>query len=1164
MKLLEVRAQNFGVFSQRRFAFGDSGFALVHGPNEAGKSTLLQLLRELLFGFPHSSPFAFAGAGQMAAEAEAVLQDGRRLNFKRRKGRSQTIEGTVDGSTAALDHDRLMQLLGQPSASFYQNVFAFSLTELAAGADSFKNAGLTLTDALFGGVHGLANLPKIKRSLHEEHESLFKPAAKKLPINDLTRIIKEHKKRLKDAVVKPQSYLEREDELKRVQADIVTQQETRRSLAAKLAHLERLDKAWAYWRSRQDALREMATLNVPAALRPGDAERFENLQATLEDLQAQLDELQSSHHTAVDQRQALACAPQFLERAAEIKALEQEIGKIEGFLRDLPVRQKELTEAEARVAAGLHNLHPEWTSERLAKLKLSLDHRVQVEELAERWQRLTSAAEARQSEIELLQEAIARQEKRLATLADDPTVTAIASALTAQADYAAARSEARNNSKREAQLQQELALLRQRLLVTVNANQLDLETLEPPLELMIAEHREALAACEKELATAQERLRAANDAACKTDEELARLEAAGAIPDQGRLLAARQRRDEGWRLVRRHYIEGQDCEKAIADWLQHPLGSLPEEFVQAIRDADTLADERQLLADQVAKKENLLSQRQAQIARQQQAEQAMQQAEQRAREAAERWHAAWQPLGIAPQSPAVMQDWLRMYSEWRKQAQALAAAQLSLQESQQVCTNFEANLRAALADDIQSIDRLLDAARKRVDAAKQLEGQRQELARTHADSCQRLQVLERERANHAAEDQSWRTAWRQLLEQLALPVDWQVSSVTQLLTGIDQAVADERIVTGLRKRIADMTVERDQFDVASQQLAAQLSPEIAALPMLERVRELGRRWQQAQEAQARAQALDHEITRQQKEQTTLQDKIVKTTRQRQELWDAVEARDAEHYRQLAKDAARRDQLLDELRLAERAISVAREHEAEEAFQQALATLDHDVLRAERDKLQAEHQQLQAQIDTLHATSGRLKLELEQLHQEGEALKVQQELESSRGRIVEHVDRWAALILAERLLEQAIERFQRENQDDVLAEARRLIQQLTHGEHVDIRHGIGDEFWLVDRHGIEREPKQLSRGTQEQLYLAFRLAYVRHHCRAHEPLPFVMDDVLVNFDEERATDTIAALSELSREIQIIFLTCHAKTVEMVKEHATACTLIDLETSEAAQV
>ncbi len=1000
--------------------------------------------------------------------------------------------------------------------------------------------------------------------MHEEHESLFKPAAKKLPINDLTRVIKDHKKRLKEVVVKPQRYQEIEDDLKRVQTEIVAQQATQRNLAASLAHLERLNKAWAHWRARQDSEREMATLNVPEALRPGDAERFETLQTSLEELQAQLEELQSTHQSAVDERHTLACAPQFLERAAEIKALEQEIGKIEGFLRDLPERQHELAAAAARVATGLHNLHPEWTNERLAKLKLSLDHRVQVRGLADRWQRLTNAAETRQIEIESLQEAAARQEKRLATLADDPTVAAITAALAAQADYAAARTEVRNSSKREAQLEHDLTLLRQRLQLTVDADELDLEALEPPIEAILIEHREALAACEKELAAAQERLQTAEAATRKTDEDLASLEATGALPDQGRLLAARQRRDEGWRLVRRHYIEGQDCEKAIAAWLQHPLGSLPEEFLRAVHEADVLADERQLLVDKVAKKEHLLSQRQTQVTRQQQAEQAAQQAAQRSTAALDRWHAVWRSLGITPQSPAVMQDWLRMFNEWRKQAQALGAAQLSRHEAQQFCDEFEAALRTALADETQSIDRLLDAARKRVDSAKQLEGQRQELERTHAENCQRLQELEREQANHAAEEQSWRSAWQQLLVQLALPPDWQVSSIMQLIAGIEQAVADERIVTGLRTRIADMTAGRDQFDEASHQLAEELAPEIAALPMLDRVRELGRRWQQAQDAHTRAQALDRDIARQEKEQATLQDKIAKAIKQRQDLWNAVQAHDAAHYRQLATDAKRRDQLLEELRLAERALSVAREHEEEEAFHEALATLDHDDLRSQRDKLQADHQQLQTQIDTLHATSGRLKLELEQLHQEGEALKVQQELESSRGRMVEHIDRWAALILAERLLEQAIERFQRENQDDVLAEARRLIQQLTHGEHVDIRHGIGDEFWLVDRQGNEREPKQLSRGTQEQLYLAFRLAYVRHHCRAHEPLPFVMDDVLVNFDEERATDTITALLELSREVQIIFLTCHAKTVEMVKEHAAGCTLIDLEVSEAAQV
>ena len=48
-----------------------------------------------------------------------------------------------------------------------------------------------------------------------------------------------------------------------------------------------------------------------------------------------------------------------------------------------------------------------------------------------------------------------------------------------------------------------------------------------------------------------------------------------------------------------------------------------------------------------------------------------------------------------------------------------------------------------------------------------------------------------------------------------------------------------------------------------------------------------------------------------------------------------------------------------------------------------------------------------------------------------------------------------------------------------------------------------------------EPHQLSTGTREQLYLAVRLAYVLHYCGRTEALPIVMDDVLANFDDDRA-------------------------------------------------
>jgi uncharacterized protein YhaN len=82
-------------------------------------------------------------------------------------------------------------------------------------------------------------------------------------------------------------------------------------------------------------------------------------------------------------------------------------------------------------------------------------------------------------------------------------------------------------------------------------------------------------------------------------------------------------------------------------------------------------------------------------------------------------------------------------------------------------------------------------------------------------------------------------------------------------------------------------------------------------------------------------------------------------------------------------------------------------------------------------------------------------------------------------------------------------------------------------------------------GKLKEPHQLSTGTREQLYLAIRLAYVLHYCRDAEPLPIVMDDVLVNFDDQRSAATLEALIEVAAQIQLILLTCHSQTLELVQ-------------------
>src|SRR5205814_4803454 len=69
-------------------------------------------------------------------------------------------------------------------------------------------------------------------------------------------------------------------------------------------------------------------------------------------------------------------------------------------------------------------------------------------------------------------------------------------------------------------------------------------------------------------------------------------------------------------------------------------------------------------------------------------------------------------------------------------------------------------------------------------------------------------------------------------------------------------------------------------------------------------------------------------------------------------------------------------------------------------------------------------------------------------------------------------------------------------------------------------------------GGEVTPEGMSTGTREQLYLALRLAYVRHYCSYSEPLPLVLDDVLVNFDAARARATLQVLADFAKDTQVL--------------------------------
>ncbi|GBC61372.1 hypothetical protein DENIS_2332 [Desulfonema ishimotonii] len=79
---------------------------------------------------------------------------------------------------------------------------------------------------------------------------------------------------------------------------------------------------------------------------------------------------------------------------------------------------------------------------------------------------------------------------------------------------------------------------------------------------------------------------------------------------------------------------------------------------------------------------------------------------------------------------------------------------------------------------------------------------------------------------------------------------------------------------------------------------------------------------------------------------------------------------------------------------------------------------------------------------------------------------------------------------------------------------------------------------------------MSEGTADQLYLAIRLASLEAWLEKNEPVPFVVDDILIKFDDDRAVATLQVLSRLSRQTQVIFFTHHRHLPALAEKHLEA--------------
>ena len=188
------------------------------------------------------------------------------------------------------------------------------------------------------------------------------------------------------------------------------------------------------------------------------------------------------------------------------------------------------------------------------------------------------------------------------------------------------------------------------------------------------------------------------------------------------------------------------------------------------------------------------------------------------------------------------------------------------------------------------------------------------------------------------------------------------------------------------------------------------------------------------------------------------------------------------------------------------------------------------------------------IAQLRTQQGELAGEMKHLGEDNRLSTAQLELGCIQRQIDSVARRWQTLAMASSLMEDVCGTFERERQPETLREASSFLNQLTDGKYVRIWTPLGTNALKIDNHEGDALPLEvLSRGTREAVFIALRLSLAAAYARRGVMLPLVLDDVLVNFDGDRAVhaaNTLKTFADLGH--QVMMFTCHEHIVEIFHE------------------
>lgn len=1131
---------------------------IVFGPNEAGKSTALSALEDLLFGIPKNSPLDFLhdyGSMRIGALLE---RNGEKLEVRRRKGNKDTLL-TPEEIPLPESDQALAPYLAGADRSFFVRMFSLDHQRLRQGGREILEARDEVGQMLFSAGAGIEGLRESLTALQEEADGLWasRRAARRKYYQAEERL-KAAESVLRERTVTASKWqdLKRAYEATREAYEALEQEIQVK--AAELRKLTRIRRVYRDVRRKAELEAEIRSLEEVTLLPEDAGPRLQTAEREDANASARIETLSEQLEAARTERLALSYDEGLLRRAEDVSQLHERRIQVRADQAELPKRRAELVVAEAQLRHLGHELDWDITAteplvERMpgrpmiARLRALLNRRGEHLSAVDAARVALEEADARHAEI-------TQQLLQLGTAADTSTLAAVIRATRASGDIAA-RIERAEHEAAEVQL----AMHRQRasLNPAVGDEQALLSVVVPARDT-VQSHRDAHRDLEQRLHGGRERIRAEEQKLVrqqKAHERVVRDERA-VSPEQ--LARLRYARDAGWSLIRRRYLEGITVPDPEFRSVFGEAGAVADTYEAAVSEADRAADRRfqhaeaaaqlAVLTRQIAEQEDLLE-----MLRQ---EQEVLREEDQVLDAS--WQAIWSEAPFRPLAPDAMLEWLTIRAELIGSIERRGRAEqqlATLRREENAATERLLNELEKVGANVnglhgQPLSVVLEAATE----VQSRHAQDAEARRQFEDGLRKASNESNQKRKALAEAQralsQWESQWRAGLAALGLAATASPEAVTAQLDAIDKMRDTAVKVNELRhERIgkierAIMAFGRDVAEVVSA-----VAADLKNVKPDEAVLQLEHRLDEARRIRELRNGKDEVIT-------SLEGKIQALEEARREARDIIrhleEVAGVEGIDEL-RNAIQRS---DRLRVLQVELSQVTKTLAEEGDGRSVAELHDECDAIDLDRIAAREEAHDAELNELRKRQMEARERLSDTRQAFEAIggddaaasaaaDRQAALAEMEG-VAEHYVRVRSAAL---LLQWGIERYRREKQAPLLKRAGELFAILTEGSftRLALEFDQQDHVHLAGlrpdgaRIGVEG----MSTGTADQLYLALRVAAVEDYLQRAKAPPFLADDLFINFDDGRAAAGFKVLGQLAKHCQVIFFTHHQHLLEVAR-------------------